>query len=121
FCAPILAHAALMQGITTSTRGRIVKGFSQVITTQEPFEAASRRSLPVFVMRESKSLETSGDDGIGFKRLLIEPRTFGTALPKTIATNRREMSGIRFLRFDQPAERLQTRLEDLATRSPMTT
>src|SRR5213593_1660220 len=110
-----------MQSVTTSSRTGIVERFSEVVATKEPFETASRRALPVFVMRESKSLETGRDGSIRLHRLLIEARAFTAALPKTVGTNRREMSGFRSLRFHQPAKRLQTCLEYLATRSPMTT
>src|SRR5436190_12874073 len=110
-----------MQSVTTSSRAGIVERFSEVVPTKEPFETASRRALPVFVMRESKSLETGRDGSIGLQRLLIETRAFAVARPKTVGANRREMSGFRSLRFHQPAERLQTCLEYLATRSPMTT
>src|SRR5438045_6859624 len=110
-----------MQSVTTSSRAGIVERFSEIVPTKEPLETASRRALPVFVMRESKSLETGRDGSIGLHRLLIETRAFAAALPKTVAANRREISGLRSLRFHQPAERLQTCLEYLATRSPMTT
>src|SRR5206468_5315308 len=110
-----------MQSVTASSRAGVVERFSEVVPTKEPFETASRRALPVVVMRESKSLQTGRDGSIGFHRLLIEARTFAVALPKTVGTNRLEMSGLRSLRFHQPAERLQTCLEYVATRSPMTT
>src|SRR5207253_4648919 len=110
-----------MQSVTTSSRAGIVERFSEVVPTKEPLETASRRALPVFVLRESKSLETGGDGSIGLHRLLIEPRAFAAALPKTVGADRREMPGLRSLCIHQPAERLQTRLEHLATRSPMTT
>src|SRR5207249_9711093 len=109
-----------MQSVTTSSRAGIVEGFSEVVPTKEPLEAASRRALPVFVMCESKSLQTGRNGSIGFHRLLIEARAFAASLPKTVGANRRKMSGFRSLRFHQPAERLQTGLEYLATRSPMT-
>src|ERR1700756_5488072 len=109
-----------MQGVTTSSRGGIVERFSEVVPTEEPLEAASRCALPVFVMRKSKSFKTGRDSSICLHRLLIEARAFAAALPKTVGANRREMSGFRSLRFHQPAQRLQTCLEDLATRSPMT-
>src|SRR6266513_1159057 len=110
-----------MQSVTTPSRAGIVERFSEVVSTKEPLETASRRTLPVFVMRESKSLEAGRDGSIGLQRLLIETRAFAAAFPKTVAANRREMSRLRSLRFHQPAERLQTCLEYLATRSPMTT
>src|SRR5947208_16009467 len=110
-----------MQSVTTSSRAGIVERFSKIVPTKEPLETASRRPLPVFVMRESKSLETGRDGSIGLHRLLIEKRAFAAALPETGAANRREMSGLRSLRVHQPAERLQACLEYLATRSPMTT
>src|SRR5881275_179261 len=110
-----------MQSITTSSGAGIVERFSEIVPTKEPFETTSRRALPVFVVREGKSFETGGDGSIGLHRLLIEPRTFAAAVPKTVGTDRREMSGLRSLRIHQPAERLQTCLEHLATRSPMTT
>src|SRR5438045_8629572 len=110
-----------MQSITTSSRTGIVERFSEIVPTKEPFETTSRRALPVFVVRKSKSLETGGDGSICLHRLLIEPRAFAAALPKTVGTDRREMSGLRSLCIDQPPERLQTCLEHLATRSPMTT
>src|SRR5206468_8089511 len=110
-----------MQSVTTSSRAGIIERFSEIVSTKEPLETASRRALPVFVMRESKSLQTSRDGSIGFHRLLIEARAFAPALPKPVGANRREMSGLRSLRFHQPAERLQTCLEYLATRSPMAT
>src|SRR5882672_1558596 len=110
-----------MQSVTTSSRAGIIERFSEIVSTKEPLETASRRALPVFVMRESKSLQTSRDGSIGLDRLLIEARAFAAPLPKTVGANRREMSGLRSLRFHQPAERLQTCLEYLATRSPMTT
>src|SRR5947207_11276243 len=110
-----------MQSVTTSSRAGIVERFSEVVPTKEPLETASRRALPVFVMRESKSLETGRDGSIGLQRLLIETCTFAVALPKTVGANRREMSGLRSLRVHQPAERLKTCLEHLAARSPMAT
>src|SRR5207247_11291443 len=110
-----------MQSVTTSSRAGIVERFSKIVPTKEPLETASRRALPVFVMRESKSLQTGRDGSIGFHRLLIEAREFAAALPKTVGADRREMSGFRSLRIYQPAERLQTCLEYLATRRPMTT
>src|SRR5437660_1028725 len=110
-----------MQSVTTSSRAGIVKRFSEIVPTKEPFETASRCALPVFLMRKSKSLKTGRYSSIGFHRLLIEARAFAAALPKTVRANRREMSGFRSLRFHQPAERLQTCLEYVATRSPMTT
>src|SRR5882724_7124874 len=110
-----------MQSVTTSSRAGIVERFSEIVSTKEPLETASRRALPVFVMRESKSLQTSRDGSIGFHRLLIEARAFTAALPKTVGANRCEMSGLSSLRFHQPAERLQTCLEYLATRSPIAT
>src|SRR6266567_1387389 len=110
-----------MQSVTTPSRAGIVKRFSEIVPTKEPLETASRRALPVFVMGESKSLETGRDGSISLHRLLIETRAFAAALPKTIGADRREMSGFRSLRFHQPAERLQTCLEYLATGSPMTT
>src|SRR6266436_3567916 len=110
-----------MQSVTTSSRAGIVERFAHVVPTKEPLETASQCALPVFIMRESKSLETRRDGSIGFHGLLIETRAFAAALPKTVGTNRREMSGLRSLRIYQPAERLQTCLEHLATRSPMTT
>src|SRR6266478_10012798 len=110
-----------MQSVTASSRAGIVERFSKVVPTKEPLEAASRRALPVFVMRESKSLEAGRDGSIGFHRLLIEARAFAAALPKPVGADRREMSGLRSLRIHEPAERLQTCLEYLATRSPMTT
>src|SRR5512132_730202 len=109
-----------MQSVTTPSRAGIVERFSEVVPAKEPLETASRRALPVFIMRESKSLKTGRDGSIGLHRLLIEARAFAAALPKTVGTNRREISGFRSLRFHQPAKRLQTRLEYLATRSPMT-
>src|SRR5438552_18823377 len=110
-----------MQGITTSSCAGIIQRLTKIIAAEEPLETTSRCALPVFVMRKSKSLETGRYDCIGFDRLLIEPRAFTAALPKAIATNRCEMSGLRFLHFHQPAKRLQTCLEDVTTRSPMTT
>src|SRR5947207_9066270 len=110
-----------MQSITTSSRAGIVERFSEIVPTKEPFETTSRRAFPVFVVRERKSLETGGDGSIGLHRLLIEPRAFAAALPKTVGTDRREMSGLCSLCIHQPAERPQTCLEHLATRSPMTT
>src|SRR5947208_3536476 len=110
-----------MQSVTTSSRAGIVKRFSEIVPTKEPFETASRCALPVFLMRKSKSLKTGRYSSIGFHRLLIETRPFAAALPKTVRANRREMSGFRSLRVHQPAERLQTCLEYFATRSPMTT
>src|SRR5437870_1572946 len=110
-----------MQSVTTSSRAGIVERFSEVVPTKEPLETASRRALPVFVMRKSKSLETCRDGSISLHRLLIEARAFAAPLPKTVGADRREMSGFRSLRVHQPAERLQTCLEYLATRSPMTT
>src|ERR1700745_1692641 len=109
-----------MQSVTTTPRAGIVERFSEVVPTKEPLETTARRALPVFVMREGKSLETGRDGSIGLHRLVIEARAFSAALPKTVGANRREMSGLRSLRFHQPAERLQTCLEDVATRSPMT-
>src|SRR4029077_3793401 len=108
-----------MQSVTTSSRAGIVERFSEVVSTKEPLETASQRALPVFVMRESKSLQTGRYGSISLHWLLIEARAFAAALPKTVRANRREMSGLRPLRFHQPAERLQTCLEYLATRSPM--
>src|SRR3954454_2038724 len=110
-----------MQSVTTSSRAGIVERFAQVVPTKEPFETASRRALPIFVMGESKSLKTGRDHSIGFHRLLIEPREFAATLPKTVGADRREMSSLHSLRFHQPSERLQTCLESLATRSPMAT
>src|SRR5258705_11981255 len=110
-----------MQSVTTTSRAGIVEGFSEVVPTKEPLETASRRALPIFVMRKNKSLQTGRDGSIGFHRLLIEARAFAAALPKTVGANRREMSGLRSLRFHQPAERLQTCLEYLSARSPMAT
>src|SRR4029450_2583725 len=110
-----------MQRVTASSRSGIVERFSEVVPTKEPLETASRRALPIYVMRESKSLQTGRYGGIGLHRLLIEARAFAAALPKTVRTNRREMSALRPLRFHQPAERLQTCLKYLATRSPMAT
>src|SRR5882762_5212196 len=104
-----------MQSVTTSSRAGVVKRFSEVVPAKEPLETASRRALPVFVTRERKSLETGRDGSIGLDRLLIETRAFAAALPKTVGANRREISGLRSLRFHQPAERLQTCLEYLAT------
>src|SRR5207247_8247426 len=117
----ILAYAILMQSVTTSSCAGVIERFSEIVSTKEPLETTSRRALPVFVMRESKSLKTGRDGSIGFHRLLIEARAFAAALPKTVVADRREMSGLRSLRIYQPAERLQTCLEYLATRSPMTT
>src|SRR5437763_4732068 len=105
----------------TFARAGICELFSEVVPTKEPLETASRRSLPVFFVRETKSLETGRDGSIGLHRLLIETRAFAAALPKTVGANRREMSRFRSLPFHQPAERLQTCLEYFATRSPMTT
>src|SRR6202035_322164 len=102
-----------MQSVTTSSRAGIVERFSEVVPAKKPLETASRRALPVFVMRESKSLETGRDSSIGLHGLLIEARTFAAALPEAVGANRREMSGLRSLRFHQPAERLQTCLEHL--------
>src|SRR5213082_3893239 len=110
-----------MQSITTSSRAGIVERFSEIVPTKEPFETTSRRALPVFVVRESKSLETGRDGSIGLHRLLIETRAFAAALPKTVGANWREMSALRSLRVHQPAKRLQTCLECLATRRLMTT
>src|SRR5437870_1218273 len=110
-----------MQSVTTPSCAGVVERFSEVVPSKEPLETASRCALPVFVMRESKGLQTSRDGSIGFHRLLIEARAFTATLPKTVGTNRREMSCLRSLRFHQPAERLQTCLKYLATRSPMTT
>src|SRR5580704_16723041 len=110
-----------MQGVAASSSAGIVERFSEVVPAKEPLETASRRALPVFVMRETKSLETGRDGSIGLYRLLIEARAFAAELPKTVGANRREMSDLRSSRFHQPAERLQTCLEYLATRSPMTT
>src|ERR1044071_9135530 len=110
-----------MQSITTSSRAGVVERFSEIVSTKEPFETTSRGALPVFVMRESKSFKTGGNGSIGLDRLLIEPRAFAAALPETVGTDRREMSGLRSLCIHQPAERLQTCLEYLATRSPITT
>src|SRR5437868_3873254 len=77
-----------MQSVTTSSRAGIVERFSKIVPTKEPLETASRRALPVFVMRESKSLETGRDGSIGLHRLLIETREFAAALPKTVGANR---------------------------------
>jgi hypothetical protein len=110
-----------MQSVTTPSGAGVVERFSEVFPTKKPLETASRRALPVFVMRKSKSLQTSRDGSIGFHRLLIEARAFAAALPKTVGADRREMSGLRSLRIYQPAERLQTCLKYIATRSPMTT
>src|SRR5690349_13623961 len=110
-----------MQGITTSSRAGIVERFSKIIAAEEPFETTSRSALPVLVMGKSKSFETSRHGCIGFQRLLIEPRALAAALPETVAADWREMSGIPLLGFNQPAERLQTRLKDVAARGPMTT
>src|SRR5437868_5616329 len=110
-----------MQSVTTSSRAGIVERFSKIVPTKEPLETASRRALPVFVMRERKSLQTGRDGRVGFHWLLIEARAFAAALPKTVGTNRCKMSCLRSLRFHQPAERLQTCLEYLAPRSPVTT
>src|SRR5947207_3743876 len=102
-----------MQSVTTSSRAGIVERFSEVVSTKEPLETASRRAFPVFVMRESKSLQTGRDGGISLHRLLIETRALAAPLPKPVGADRREMSGFRSLRFHQPAERLQTCLEYL--------
>src|SRR5437870_12341366 len=109
-----------MQSVTTSSRTGIVERFSEVVPTKEPLEAASRRAVPVFVMRESKSLEAGRDGSIGLHRLLIEARAFAAALPKTVAANRCEMCGLRSLRLHKPAEPLQSCLVYRAARSPMT-
>src|SRR5438105_13112965 len=106
-----------MQSITTSSRAGIVERFSKIVPTKEPLETASRRALPVFVMRESKSLQTSRDGSIGFHRLLIEARALSAALPKTVGADRREMYRLLSLRFHQPADQPQTCLEYAATRS----
>src|SRR5437763_15468978 len=100
-----------MQGVTTSSRGGIVERFSEVVPPKEPLEAASRRALPVFVMRESKSPEAGRDGSISLDRLWIEARAFTAALPKTVRANPCEMSRPRALRFPQPARRDQTSLE----------
>src|SRR6266540_539849 len=71
-----------MQSVTTSSRAGIVERFAEVVPTKEPLETASRRALPVFLMRESKSLETGRDGSIGLHRLLIEARTFAAAFPQ---------------------------------------
>src|SRR5258708_39982031 len=110
-----------MQSVTTTSRAGIVEGFSEVVPTKEPLETASRRTLPVFVMRESKSLQTGRDGSIGFHRLLIEARAFAAALPKTVGAHRLEMSGPRSFCFHQPAELILTFLGYSATRSPMCT
>src|ERR1051326_5019998 len=110
-----------MQGVTTSSCAGIVERFSKIIATEEPLETTSRCALPVFVLRKSKSLETGRHDCISFEWLLIEPRPFAAALPEAIAADWREMSGIALLVFNQPAERLQTCLKDVAARGPMTT
>src|SRR6267378_3092805 len=104
-----------MQSVATSSRAGIVERFSEVVPTKEPLETTARRAFPVFIMRESKSLKAGRDGSIGLDRLLIETRAFAAALPKTVGANRREISGLRSLRFHQPAERLQTCLEYLAT------
>src|SRR5207253_3639779 len=95
-----------MQSVTTSSRAGIVERFSEVVPTKEPLETASRRALPVFVVRETKSLETGRDGSIGLHRLLIETRAFAAALPKTVGANRSEMSALRSLRVHQPAEQI---------------
>src|SRR5215211_4715863 len=110
-----------MQSVTTSSRAGIVKRFAQVVPTKEPLETTSRCALPVFVMGQSKSLQTSRNDSIRLDRLLIETRAFAAPLPKAVGADRRKMSDFRSLRIHQPAERLQTCLEYLATGSPMTT
>src|ERR1700675_615299 len=110
-----------MQSVTTPSRAGIIERFCEIVSTKEPLKTASRRALPIVVMRESKSLQTGRDGSIRFHRLLIEARAFAAALPKTVGANRREMSGFRSLRIHQPAERLQTCLVYLAARSPMTT
>src|SRR5438105_13284345 len=104
-----------MQSVTTSSRAGIVECFPEVVPAKEPLETASRRALPVFVMRESKSLQTGRDGCVGFNWLLIEARAFAAPLPKTVRPNRRKMSGLRSLHLHQPAERLQTSLEYVPT------
>src|SRR5437773_9809371 len=110
-----------MQSVTTSSGAGIVERFAEVVPTKEPLETASQCALPIFVMRESKSLETGRDGSIGFHGLLIETRAFAAAFPETVGANRGDISSFRSLRVHQPAERLQTCLEYLATRSPITT
>src|SRR6059058_4662229 len=50
-----------MQSVTTSSGAGIVERFAEVVPTKEPLETASQCALPIFVMRESKSLETGRD------------------------------------------------------------
>ena len=58
----------------------------------------------------------------GYRREAVPmARGFAAAFPKSVGTNRREMSGLRFLIFHQPTKRLQTCLEYVASRSPMAT
>ena len=62
-------------------------------------------------MREGKSREAGGYRGVCLQRLLIEARALAAARPKTVATDGREMTGLRGLRFQQPAQRVQACLE----------
>src|SRR2546430_17304069 len=100
-----------MQSVTTSSRAGIVERFSEIVPTKEPLETTSRRALPVFVMRESKSLETGRDGSIGLHRLFIETREVAPPLPKTLGPNPREMRPLPHLCAYKPAARHQKGLE----------
>src|SRR5438874_13839726 len=100
-----------MQSVTTSSRAGIVERFSEVVPTKEPLETASRRALPVFVVRETKSLDTARDGSIGVHRLLIDTPAF-VALPrKTVGAYRRQMAGFRPSALLHAGERSQFCLE----------
>ena len=55
-----------------------------------------------------------------FERLLIKTRTLAVMRPESVATNRREVTAIRSLRFEQPAQRIESDIEHFTIGSPMT-
>src|SRR5258708_32512345 len=103
----MLINAVGMQCIATTAGAGIVESLSEIVATEEPFEAATCSALPNQVAGKRIRFNTRGDHRVSFQRLLIKASALVAAGPETVTADRPEMISISHLRLHQPAKESQ--------------
>src|SRR5690242_18470161 len=95
----------LQQGIPAASGGRIVERLAKVVAPQKPLEATARTCLPEGIAGDTVGLEAGGKRRVRFQRLLVEAGALAALRPETVTSDGREVSALRRLPIEQPAQR----------------
>ena len=120
FGALVLICTVGCQAVAASSRSIVIERNVQIISTQEPVEAAPGRLSPFLFAGDSVGLYTGFDHVFNLLRLLIESGPLAISRKPPVVTNGHEMPFGVALNLNKPVQRTETSANHIFSVKPAT-